>query len=301
MNQAARQWKGVFTPVVTPFAPNGDIDKQAWRRLLELLIDEGVAGIIVAGSTGEFYSMDAEEKADAYAFVSEVVAQRVTVLAGTSCIGTRDTLRLTEQALASGIDGALVLPPAFCMPTPREIAAYYRAVAEVGLPIMAYNNPARTGVNLGPALAAELAGIEQVVAFKETQKDIYAFSETFRLLAGSVSLFAGLEPYATAQFSRGAVGLVSTISNVCATDVVALNDALTRGDYQGAQAAQHRIDKLYLLMAKSGMSNFAYVKTAMQILDRPGGQPRLPHLPADASALATIEAGLRDIYPQRFA
>src|SRR5690606_1248025 len=122
----------------------------------------------------------------------------VPIIAGTSCIGTRDTLRLTEQAQQQGVDGILLLPPAFCMPTAREIVGYYKDVAAVGLPVMAYNNPARTGVNLGAQLAAELADIPNVVAFKETQKDIYAFSETLRLLNGKLDIFVGLEPYASA-------------------------------------------------------------------------------------------------------
>lgn len=293
----ANQWKGVYTPVVTPFSASGSIDKPEWAKLLELLISEGVDGLIVAGTTGEFYSLDAAEKADAFKFVVDVVGKRVPVLAGTSCIGTRETVQLTQVARDMGADGALLLPPAFCMPTPKEIAGYFRAIAEVGLPIMAYNNPARTGVNIGAALASELKNIKNIVAYKETQKDIYAFLETLRVFAGSVSIFAGLEPYASTQFSRGAVGIVSTISNVAGKDVVALNRALAAGDYKAAAPFQERIDKLYLLMSKSGLSNFAYVKAAMQLLGRPGGAPRAPHLPADDATLALIDAGLRDIYP----
>lgn len=296
MKQESR-WNGVYTPVVTPFSAMGEIDKQQWSQLLELLISEGIDGLIIAGTTGEFYSLDAAEKADAFKFAAEVVGKRVPVLAGTSCIGTRETVELTGVARDLGLDGALLLPPAFCMPSPKEIIAYYRTVAEVGLPIMAYNNPARTGVNIGGALATELKNIKNIVAYKETNKDIYAFSETLRVLADSLAVFAGLEPYASAQFSRGAVGIVSTISNVAGEEVVALNRALAAGDYKAAAPVQERIDKLYLLMAKSGLSNFAYVKAAMQLLGRPGGAPRAPHLPADDATLALIDAGLRDIYP----
>lgn len=300
MESRKSQWSGVFTPVVTPFTDTGEVDYEAFRSLLEVLIGEGVHGVIIAGTTGEFYSMDAGEKAALFDFAVQAVNHRVPVIAGTSCIGTRDTVKLTEQAAELGTDGILLLPPAFCMPTAREIVGYYKTVAEVGLPIMAYNNPARTGVNLGAALVAELRDIPNIVAFKETQKDIYAFSESLRMIEGKLDIFVGLEPYATAQFSRGAKGIVSTISNVCAPDVVQLCDALSKGEPQTALAAQHRIDKLYLLMSKSGLSNFAYVKTAMKILGRPGGLPRLPHLPADDQAMRIVETGLREIYPQRF-
>lgn len=290
------QWKGVYTPVVTPFTSSGSIDKQEWAQLIELLISEGVDGVIVAGTTGEFYSLSPTEKVDAFNFVHEVVAKRVPVLAGTSCIGTRETVELTQAACAIGVDGILLLPPAFCLPTEKEIINYFRAVATVGLPIMAYNNPARTGVNINAAIATELKEIKNLVAYKETEKDIYAFSETLRVLAGFVDIFAGLEPYASAQFSRGAVGIVSTISNVAAKDVVALYQALAAGDFQTAAAYQERIDKLYLLMSQSGLSNFSYVKAAMQLLDRPGGQSREPHLPADDATMAFIDARLRDIF-----
>jgi 4-hydroxy-tetrahydrodipicolinate synthase len=294
------QWSGVFTPVVTPFTAKGDVDPTLFTRQVDLLIDEGVDGIIVAGTTGEFYSMDMTEKVELFALAKEAIRGRVPVLAGTACIGTRDTLKLTAKAQELGLQGSLMLPPAFCMPTPREIVQFYREVSALQFPLMVYNNPARTGVNLGAPIAAELAKLDSVVAFKETQKDIYAFTETMRLVRDSMAIFSGLEPYATAQFSRGAVGVVSTISNVCATDVVELTKALSAGDFRAAEVAQHRIDKLYLLMVNSGLSNFAYVKAAMQILGRPGGLPRAPHLPGDASAMAIIEQGLREIYPERF-
>lgn len=297
MSQQSVQWKGVFTPLVTPFTASGDVDADALGQLIDLLIEEGVSGLIVAGTTGEFYSMERDEKVALFAQVKSLVAGRVPLLAGTAAIGTRLTIDLTEQAKKLGLDGSLLLPPAFCMPTQREIIQYYRDVAEVGLPIMAYNNPARTGVNLGAPIATELARVENIVAFKETQKDIYAFSDAMRIIGDSMAIFSGLEPYASTQFSRGAVGIVSTISNVSATDVVDLYRGLVAGDAKLVSQAQDRVDRLYALMSKSGLSNFAYVKAAMKVLGRPGGEPRKPHLPADEATIKLIAEGLEKILP----
>ncbi|MEP7246664.1 MAG: dihydrodipicolinate synthase family protein [Gammaproteobacteria bacterium] len=291
-------WSGVFTAMVTPFGSDDAIDFNAVELLIETLIRDGVSGVVVAGSTGEFYSMSDDERLALFRAVKRAAAGRIKFIAGTSALSLKDTLALTEAAKSIGADGCMVLPPTYSLPTPREIRAYFAEVAEVGAPIMVYNNPGRTGVNIPPALAVELSQIENIVAYKEAARDLYAVAETYYATRTRWQHFAGLEPYGSALMTRGAAGLVSTISNVCAREVVAYHQAYLSGDTKTLSNSQLVIDKLYHLLPSTGLSNFAYVKGAMQALGRPGGVPRAPHIRADAAKVATIRAGIHKIYEE---
>lgn len=291
-------WSGVYTAMVTPFRSDGEIDFQAVDDLVATLARDGVAGLVVAGSTGEFYSLSNDERIALFEAVKRATAGRLTFIAGTSALSVRDTLALTEAARSIGADGCMVLPPVYSLPTPREIVSYFSTVAEIGLPIMLYNNPARTGVNVSPALAAELAQIETIVAYKESARDLYTVAETYYATRDRWQHFAGLEPYGSALMTRGAAGLVSTISNVCAPEVVAYHRAFLAGDGPTLSRVQGIIDKLYHLLPSTGLSNFSYAKAAMQALDRPGGLPRPPHIPADAAKVAVIRAAIERIYAE---
>ena len=292
------EWSGVFTAMVTPFRGDGSLDLNGVDALVSTLVADGVAGLVVAGSTGEFYSLTNEERLQLFQQVKRASAGRLTLIFGTSALTLQDTLALTKAAKSIGSDGCMVLPPMYCLPTGKETLAYFSKIAEVGLPIMLYNNPARTGFNVAPALAAELANIEGIVAYKESARDLYAVAETYYLTRDRWQHFAGLEPYGSALMSRGASGLVSTISNVCAREVVAYHRAYQAGDSATVSRMQMVIDKIYHLVPGSGLSNFAFAKAAMQALGRPGGVPRLPHLPADAAKVAGIRTALEKIYAE---
>ena len=291
-------WSGVFTAMVTPFKGDGALDLAGIDALVNTLAKDGVAGLVVAGSTGEFYSLSNDERLQLFERVKRASAGRLTLIYGTSALTLQDTIALTKSAKQMGADGCMVLPPMYSLPTAKETVAYFSKVAEVGLPIMLYNNPARTGFNVLPALAAELANIEQIVAYKESARDLYAVAETYYLTRDRWQHFAGLEPYGSALMSRGASGLVSTISNVCTREVVAYHRAYQAGDSATVSRMQTVIDKIYHLVPGSGLSNFAFVKAAMQGLGRPGGVPRLPHLPADAGKVASIRAAIEKIYAE---
>ncbi|MBL0144121.1 MAG: dihydrodipicolinate synthase family protein [Betaproteobacteria bacterium] len=291
-------WSGVFTAMVTPFRSDGSLNLSGVDSHVETLVKDGVAGLVVAGSTGEFYSLTNEERLQLFQQVKRVSAGRLTLVYGTSALTLQDTIALTKSAKQIGADGCMVLPPMYCLPTGKETVAYFSKVAEIGLPIMLYNNPARTGFNVPPALAAELANIEQIVAYKESARDLYAVAETYYLTRDRWQHFAGLEPYGSALMSRGASGLVSTISNVCTREVVEYHRAYQAGDSTTVSRMETVIDKIYHLVPSSGLSTFAFVKAAMLALGRPAGVPRLPHLPADAGKVASIRSALEKIYAE---
>ncbi len=292
MSELRCDWKGAFPASVTPFTEDGAIDEAALRQLIDLFIAEGVHGLIAVGSTGEWFSLSDEERIRVFEIFHEQAAGRVTVVAGTSSIGTRETVALTRAAKDIGLDGCMVLPPPYAMPARAEVIAHFHEVADVGLPLMLYNNPPRTGINIDASLLAELAAHEGVVAFKDSGKDLYQMSESIYAGRDRLAVFAGLEPYGLACFSRGAVGIVSTISNICAPDVVAYCEHLMAGRYTEVARNQEVIDRLYHLLAAAGAANYVFVKEAMAILGRPGGYPRKPYRPTDEATREKIRAGL---------
>ncbi|MFA5490352.1 MAG: dihydrodipicolinate synthase family protein [Candidimonas sp.] len=289
-------WKGVFPALVTPFDANGALDKAQLTALVDILRDEGVTGLVVGGSTGEFYSMNVPERIELFETVREHVTGEFTLIAGTSSINHSETLQLTREAKAIGYDGCMVLPPIYCLPTHAEVLDAFKDVAAIGLPIMIYNNPGRAGFGFTPDLVGALSKIENVAAYKESARDIYLISEIFRAARDNISLFAGLEPYGSALMARGAVGMVSTISNVCAREVVAYFDAFQQNDTAKVAQLQQLIDEMYHLLARSRMSNYAFAKSAMVAIGRPAGLPRRPHRPADDALLKEIAKEIGEIY-----
>ena len=295
MSTLRTNWKGVFPAAVTPFAEDGTFDEGKTRDLIDLLIEEGVHGIIVAGSTGEWFSLDFQEQVRLFEIAKEQSGGRVTVIGGTSAIGTREAVNLTRAAKDVGLDGCMVLPPPYALPTASEVVAHFEAIAKVGLPLMAYNNPTRTGINLDARMATQIAAFDAVVAFKDSTKDLYQMSETILAVGDRLAMFAGLEPYGLGNIHRGAVGIVSTIANVCARDVVEYYEHAAAGRWGECAPGQGVIDRLYHLMAHCGVANYSFVKEAMAVLGRPGGFPRRPYLPMDAATRQKLVSGLAAI------
>ncbi|WP_250517923.1 dihydrodipicolinate synthase family protein [Caballeronia sp. INDeC2] len=290
------KWSGVFTALATPYSSNGDIEWGQLRELIDLLLVDGVNGFVVAGSTGEYYSQSADERKELFRNVKKHVGERATLIAGTSSLSATETFALTQEAKQIGFDGCMVLPPVYCLPTFAETRRYFEQVAAIGLPIMIYNNPARVGVGLSPAQTAELASIPNVAAYKESARDLYAIAETYYATRDRLAHFAGLEPYASALLSRGASGIVSTISNLCAREVVNYYKAFRANDAEAVSRNQQVIDQLYHLLAHSGLSSFAFVKTAMSTLGRPGGVTRAPHIMGSDEQTPQIGEAVRQIY-----
>lgn len=289
-------WSGVLPALATPFAQDGTVDELRVRALIDLMLSEGASGFVVGGSTGEYYSMSVAERVGLFEIAVDHVAGRGTLIAGTSAINHAETLHLTRAAKQIGYDGCMVLPPVYCLPTPSEIVRAFEGVDAIGLPIMIYNNPARVGITLAPSLVVTLSNLENVVAYKESARDLYPISELYYATRDRLAHFAGLEPYGSALLSRGARGIVSTISNVCATEVVNYYKSFRENDVDALSRNQQVIDEMYHLMMRSGLANFAFVKTAMAARGRPGGVTRAPHLMGDQAQVRTIGAEISAIY-----
>lgn len=288
-------WSGVFAVSVTPFSDKAEFDEPAVRKLTKLLIDEGADGIVLAGSTGEWFTLSDEERVALFRIAKDVAGDRVRLLAGISAISTDSAVELASQAKSLGLDGALLLPPPYIMPTDRELDAYVAAVAEVGLPIMLYNNPPRTGVNLDGRWLKRFVQHDAIVAIKESSKDIHQLSATIRDFGDELAVFTGMETYLSPTLLRGGAGVVAMAPNVLGARAIALYRAVRDGDLAKARGLQETVDRLYGYMYSGKSNPYVVLKEGMRILGRPGGHPRRPLLPLAHAERAELTQFLKAI------
>jgi 4-hydroxy-tetrahydrodipicolinate synthase len=181
------------------------------------------------------------------------------------------------------------------LPNERELLGHFEAIAGVGLPLMAYNNPGRTQVTITPAVAEKLAKFPTIVALKDSSKDLYALVDTLHRIGGEVAVFCGLEPYAGAMIGRGAVGTVSMAANIIGRRAVDFGAHLLAGRYREARLLEAAIDRLYEAFYVGGYGAYVVIKACMNLAGRPGGLPRRPHLPVDAPGLDKLRQVLAGI------
>ena len=206
---------GSITALATPFTASGEIDLDAWGRLLRMQLDGGTQGVVVAGSTGEAAALyDAEYDALLRTAV-EMAGGHVPVLAGTGLSNTAKTIEQTRRVAALGADAALVVTPPYVRPTQPGLEAHFRAVADDGaLPVVLYNVPGRTGCDLLPETAAALAGHERIIGIKEARAEAGRMAALLPLRAEGFAVLSGDDPTAARAMLAGADGVVSVASNV---------------------------------------------------------------------------------------
>jgi len=203
---------GSFVATVTPMK-NGEVDEKSLRGLLRMHLEAGTAGIVPAGCTGEAATLSSEEKLRMLAVCLEEVGDAMPVIPGTGSNSTAETLHLTRAAAAAGAHGALIITPYYNKPTPEGLYRHYREVAlEVGIPIVLYNVPSRTGVNMLPETVARLSEIENIVAVKEASGSVDQVSEIAELC--DITILSGDDPLTLPLMSVGARGVVSVVANV---------------------------------------------------------------------------------------
>ncbi|HVR80610.1 MAG TPA: 4-hydroxy-tetrahydrodipicolinate synthase [Luteimonas sp.] len=206
---------GSITALATPFTAAGELDLAAWRRLLQLQLDGGTQGLVVAGSTGEAAALYDIEYDALLRCAVEHVAGRIPVLAGTGLSNTAKTIEQTRRAAALGADAALVVTPPYVRPTQTGLLAHYRAVADDGaLPLVLYNVPGRTGCDLLPETVAALASHERIIGIKEARSDAERMAALLLLRSDAFVVLSGDDPTAARAMLAGADGIVSVASNV---------------------------------------------------------------------------------------
>jgi 4-hydroxy-tetrahydrodipicolinate synthase len=298
MNDGKVDWKGSFAAVVTPFAESGEIIARDFVRNIEFLLDQGVYGIVVSGCTGESWSLSADERLELFGLAVEAVKGKVPVIAGTGGIATDAVIALSQRAKAIGAAGVMVLPPYYAMPSRREVVAHYTAISDaVKSPILLYNIPRRTGINLTPDVLEEIVEIEWVVAIKESSNDFVQLEATIHAVGDRINVFAGHSAErGVPGVLMGAKGFVSSMeSQIMGREAIEMYDLLQRGELERARVTQ--LKTLVLDEAMRKIPTFpANLKAAMNLLGRPAGVPRRPLLAlsqADIERVRVVLDGLK--------
>lgn len=299
MSTRRSHWSGVFTVMVTPFTEQRTLDEGALRRLTNLLIDEKSDGLVVAGSTGEWQALSDDERTTVFRIVAEENRGRVKLIAGTSALNTPTVVKLTDSAQKLGFDGAMILPPPYVMPTPREVVDFFRSIDAVGLPVMLYNNPVRTGINLDVKMLDRLLEFQTVVSLKDSNKDLSQVGATLRAHGDTLAVFTGMETYAVPVLQRGGVGVVAMAPNMLGAAAVRYIHAIGKGMADQHIAQLRNTDMLYDAMYGWGLNPYVVIKAVMRILGRPGGWPRPPLADVTPDNAQALTALMERIDPER--
>lgn len=275
---------GSITALATPFLADGALDLQAWERMLLKQKAAGSSGVVVAGSTGETAALTDDEFDLLLSTAVRLLKGSVAVLAGTGHSNTAKTILQTRRAAALGADAALVVTPPYVRPTQDGLLAHYRAVADQGgLPVVLYNVPGRTGVDLLPATVAQLVGHPAIVGLKEAVGDDRRWAELSPLASAQFSLLSGDDPTFVNALRAGASGVISVASNLVPASFAAICADATSGRWSEAVARDSALAPLYEFLAMS--SNPIPLK-AVLAAQGCGVGLRLPLLP-----LAVEQAG----------
>lgn len=266
------------TAMVTPFDNKGNIDFPKTTKLIEQLLLTGTESIVVAGTTGESPTLTTEEKLALFKHVVKIVDKRVPVIAGTGSNNTRASIDLTKQAEEIGVDAIMLVVPYYNKPSQAGMYAHFKAIAETTkLPVMLYNIPGRSVVNMEPATVIELSKIDNIVAIKESSGNLDAATEIIANTADSFNVYSGDDSLALPLLSVGGVGVVSVASHVIGNDIQQMIHSFVDGDYQGAAQTHQKI--LPVIKGLFQAPNPVPVKTALQLTGLDVGTVRLPLIP----------------------
>ena len=267
-------FKGSIVAIVTPFK-NDKLDEKALGDLIEWHIAEGTNAIVPCGTTGESATLEYEEHYRVIEFTVQAVNGRVPVIAGTGANSTSETVIMTGKAKEVGADGALLVVPYYNKPTQEGLYRHYKAVVEaVDIPIVLYNVPGRTALNMLPSTVARLAELENVVAIKEATGDMAQASEILRLCGDKITLLSGDDFTTFPMMALGGKGTISVSANVAPKDVSAMCGALLDGNFEEARKLHFKLEPL-----NKGMfieTNPISVKTALSLMGKIHEEMRLP-------------------------
>lgn len=267
-------FKGCGTAICTPFSDNG-INYDALKSLLEFQISEGTDAIIVCGTTGEASTMSTEEKKSVIKFTVETVANRIPVIVGTGSNNTISSIELTKYAEKVGADGALLVTPYYNKTTQAGLISHYTAIANsTKLPLILYNVPSRTGLNILPSTCLELSKIPNIVAIKEASGNISQVAEIAHLCKDNLYIYSGNDDQIVPILSLGGIGVISVLSNVLPKYTHDIVNDYMNGNIKSAMRAQ--LDSLPLIKALFCEVNPIPVKEALNQIGYNFGKPRLP-------------------------
>lgn len=270
-----RIFTGAATALVTPMNPNGGIDYTSFEGLIEKQIDGGIDALLVLGTTGEASTLSDYEKQSLIEFAIDKVGGRVPVIVGTGTNDTSRTVELSKYAADAGADALLVVTPYYNKATESGLVRHYLTVADaVRVPIIVYNVPSRTGVNVGLSVYRELVRHENIRAVKEASGNVSLAADILSEFGGRLDVYSGCDDLTLPILALGGCGVISVLSNVIPRDVHDLCDRYTRGDKDGARRMQ--LSQIPLCRAMFSEVNPIPIKRACEIMGICSSHARLP-------------------------
>ena len=284
-------FKGCGVAVVTPFK-NGKVDKESLKGLLEWHIVQGTDAIIVCGTTGEASTMPDEEHLDTIKFVVDTINGRLPVIAGTGGNDTNHSIHLSVEAERLGADGLLQVTPYYNKSTQKGLIKHFTAIADsVNIPIILYNVPSRTGVNLLPSTVAELAKHKNIKGIKEASGNIAQVVEVARIMPDDFSLYSGNDEMVIPLMSVGGVGVISTVANIAPKDMHDMATSYLSGDIKKACALQLKLKPLIDAMFVE--VNPMPIKVAVSLMHKCSSEVRLPLCELEDSSLELVKKEMK--------
>lgn len=292
--------EGTFVAMATPFTEDNQIDEEGYRSNINFLIENGVDGLLAAGTSGESATITHEEQKKLIEILIDEAKGRVITLAGAGSNSTKESLDLIKFAGESGADYALVITPYYNKPQQHGIIEHYKKLNEATkIPIIAYNVPSRTGVDITSETIVELAKMENVVGLKEAVSDLNKFTTTFKLLkeenitTEEFTILSGEDGLTVPMMSLGVKGVISVAANVDPKRVTTMVNAALKGDFTTASELNYELYDLFEALFIE--SNPVPLKTALNIMGMPSGELRMPLVPMLKENEETLRKALKDL------
>lgn len=267
-------FEGCGTAIITPFNENG-INYDEFEKLIEYQIMGETDAIIVCGTTGESSTMSEDEKKEVIKFTVNVVSHRVPVIAGTGSNNTKAVIELSKYAEKIGVDGLLIVTPYYNKTTQHGLIEHYKAIAiSTKLPIILYNVPSRTGINISPQTCFELSQIDNVVAIKEASGNISQISQIANLCKNDLNIYSGNDDQIIPILSLGGIGVISVLANILPKEVHDITKLYFNGDIQ--EAKRRQLKAIPLIKELFAEVNPIPIKEALNMIGFSVGIPRLP-------------------------
>jgi 4-hydroxy-tetrahydrodipicolinate synthase len=288
-----KPFQGTGTAMVTPFTSAGAIDEPALRRFVDFQINEGIDMLLPVGTTGEGATLEPEEAERVLSIVLDQTKKRVPVIFGAGSNNTKKAVQATERAKQLGADGALSVGPYYNKPTQRGFIEHFKAVAEVGLPLIVYNVPGRTGSNIEASTMLKLAEVPNIVAVKEASGNLGQMMDILRSRPADFRVLSGDDAITLPLIAAGGDGVVSVVSNEIPGPMSRMTRAALEGDFAGARAIHYKI--LPLMNANFIESNPIPVKAVLAMMGLVGENYRLPMVPMTPANRAQIQKIAEDL------
>ncbi len=280
-------FSGSMVALVTPFR-DGKVDWKSVEALVEFHISNGTHAIVPCGTTGESATLSHQEHDDLIKAVIKAARKRVPVIAGTGSNSTEEAVRLTREAEKSGADGALLISPYYNRPTQEGIYQHYKKVAaSVGIPLIVYNIPGRTGSKIEPETLARLSEIENIAGVKEATGSVDQAIDVIRLCGERLAVYSGEDSLTFSLMALGGKGVISTVANIVPKEMSELAEACLRGDWEKGRKLQ--LELVPLIRAVFIETNPIPIKTALSLMGKCQTELRLPLTPMAESNLKRLK------------